>query len=156
MCWFVAYSKSRNEFKAADYFHKCGINSYVPTYEEKREWSDRTKKVKVPAISGYVFFELEKLDYSTVNSNPFLRNVLKRYGKAITISAEEIKTLKNALNGFSDSKKLRSGDNVKILSGVFKNKTGLIDCIDNQSLTMLINSIKIKLSLADTRLTAAI
>ena len=99
---------------------------------------------------------MEKLDYSAVNLNPFLRNVLKRYGKAITISAKEIKTLKNALNGFSDSKKLRSGENVKILSGVFKNKTGLIDCIDNQSLTMIINSIKIKLSLADTRLKAVI
>ena len=156
MCWFVAYSKSRNEFKAANYFDKCGINSYVPSYEEKREWSDRTKKVKVPAISGYVFFELEKLDYSIVNLNPFLRNVLKQYGKAITISAEEIKTLKNALNGFSECKKLRSGDNIKILSGVFKNKTGLIDYIDNQYLTMLINSIKIKLSLADTRLKVAI
>ena len=156
MCWFVAYSKSRNEFKAANYFDKCGINSYVPSYEEKREWSDRTKKVKVPAISGYVFFELEKLDYSIVNLNPFLRNVLKQYGKAITISAEEIKTLKNALNGFSEAKKLRSGDNIKILSGVFKNKTGLIDYIDNQYLTMLINSIKIKLSLADTRLKVAI
>ena len=81
-----------------------GINSYVPCYEEKREWSDRVKIVKVPAISGYVFFELNKLDYNCVNLNPFVKNVIRRNGKAITVKHEEIQTLKNALNGFSASK----------------------------------------------------
>ena len=156
MCWFVAYSKSRNEFKAANYFDKCGINSYVPSFEEKKEWSDRVKKVKVPAISGYVFFELNKLDYTLVNLNPFIRNVLRQNGKPITITAKEIETLKTALSGFNIAKNVNSGDNVKILTGLFKNKTGLVDCIDNQTLTLLINSIKVKLSLADTRLRAVI
>ncbi|MDB4097264.1 hypothetical protein N9546_00280 [Flavobacteriaceae bacterium] len=156
MCWFVAYSKSRNEFKAANYFDKCGINSYVPSYEEKREWSDRVKKIKAPAISGYVFFELNKLDYSLVNSNPFIRNVLKQNGKPITITLKEIDTLKTALCEFNIVKNVHSGDNVKILTGLFKNKTGLVDFVDNQTLTLLINSIKVKLSLADTRLRAVV
>ena len=61
MSWFVAYSKTRNEFKALDFFKKLGVNAYVPAFTEKREWSDRVKKVLVPAISGYVFFETIKL-----------------------------------------------------------------------------------------------
>ena len=156
MCWFVAYSKSRNEFKAANYFEKCGINSYVPSYEEKREWSDRVKKIKVPAVSGYVFFELNKLDYNLVNLNPFIRNVLKQNGKPITITIKEIDTLKTALCELNIAKNVHSGDSVKILTGLFKNKTGLVDFVDNQTLTLLINSIKVKLSLADTRLRAVI
>ena len=52
MSWFVAYSKTRNEFKALDFFKKLGVNAYVPAFIEKREWSDRVKKVLVPAISG--------------------------------------------------------------------------------------------------------
>ena len=156
MCWFVAYSKSRNEFKAANYFDKCGINSYVPSYEEKREWSDRIKKIKVPAISGYIFFETDKLDYSLINTNPFLRNILRRNGKALTIRQEEIQTLKEALSGFSISKKIKPGDDVKILSGAFKNMSGLVDFVDNKSLSVLINSIKITLSLSDTRLKAVV
>ena len=156
MCWFVAYSKSRNEFKAANYFDKCGINSYVPSYEEKREWSDRVKKIKVPAVSGYVFFELNKLDYNLVNLNPFIRNVLKQNGQPITITLKEIDTLKTALCEFNIVKNVHSGDNVKILTGLFKNKTGLVDFVDNQTLTLLINSIKVKLSLADTMLRAVV
>ena len=156
MSWFVAYSKTRNEFKALDFFKKLGINAYVPAYTEKREWSDRVKKVLVPAISGYVFFETTKLDYSLVNSNPFLKNVLRRHGKAISICSKEIETLKEALNSYSVSKEIQTGDSVKILSGVFKNRMGLVDYIDNNNLSVLINSIKITLSLADTRLKAAV
>jgi len=156
MNWFVAYAKTKNEFKALDFFKKIGVNAYVPSYIEKREWSDRVKKILVPAISGYVFFELNKLSYELVNSNPYLRNVLRRHGKAITIRSEEIETLKEALNGYSVSQEIKRGDSVKILSGAFKNRLGFVDFIDTNNLSVLINSIKITLSLADTRLKAAV
>ena len=156
MSWFVAYSKTRNEFKALDFFKKLGVNAYVPAFIEKREWSDRVKKVHVPAISGYVFFETNKLDYILVNSNPFLKNVLRRHGKAISICSKEIETLKEALNGYSVSKEIKTGDSIKILSGAFKNRIGLVDYIDSNNVSLLINSIKLTLSLADTRLKAAV
>ena len=156
MNWFVAYAKTKNEFKALDFFKKIGVNAYVPSYIEKREWSDRVKKILVPAISGYVFFELNKLNYELVNSNPYLRNVLRRHGKAITIRSEEIETLKEALNGYSVSQEIKPGDSVKILSGAFKNRLGFVDFIDTSNLSVLINSMKITLSLKDTRLKAAV
>jgi len=154
MSWFVAYSKTKNEFKALDFFKKHGINAYVPAFIEKRGWSDRVKKVLVPAISGYIFFETNNLDYNLVNSNPFLKSVLRRHGKAVTICSKEIEVLKEALNGFSVSKEIKTGDSVKILSGVFNNKMGLVDHIDSANLSVLINSMKVTLSLADTRLKA--
>ena len=82
MKWFVAHTKLRCELKASCFFKKNGVESYVPVFEEKREWSDRTKKVITPAVSGYVFFRLEKADYSFINLNPFLRNVVRRFGQA--------------------------------------------------------------------------
>jgi len=102
------------------------------------------------------FFELNKLNYELVNSNPYLRNVLKRHGKAVTIRSEEIETLKEALNGYSVSQEIKPGDSVKILSGAFKNRLGFVDFIDANNLSVLINSIKITLSLADTRLKVAV
>ena len=44
MKWFVAYTKSRCEAKASDFFKKNGVESYVPVFVEKRQWSDRVKK----------------------------------------------------------------------------------------------------------------
>ena len=102
------------------------------------------------------FLKLINLTITLVNSNPFLKNVLRRHGKAISICSKEIETLKEALNSYSVSKEIQTGDSVKILSGAFKNRMGLVDYIDSNNLSVLINSIKITLSLADTRLKAAV
>ena len=77
MSWFAAKTKFKGEFKALDFFKSIGVNSYVPSYKTKRVWSDRIKKVTVPAISGYVFFELSKINYDLVNINPFTKNIVK-------------------------------------------------------------------------------
>ena len=156
MKWFVAHTKSRSELKACDFFKKIGIESYVPVFEEKREWSDRTKKIITPAISGYVFFRLEKADYSSINLNPFLRNVVRRFGQAVEIRGAEIQTMKDCLKHYTKDLSFGAGDTVKVLSGVLKNKNGLVDDVENNFLILLINSIKVKLSLNTTRVVAVV
>ena len=152
MSWFVAHTKPRCEFKAKDYFEEIGVKAYVPSIEEKKEWSDRIKKTRVPAISGYLFFELQQINYDYVNLNPFLKNVVRRFGKAVEVRNSEINAMKDCLKNYSDSFSCHNGDHVKILSGVFKNKIGLVDQIENSYLTLLVNSLKIKLSYNTTKL----
>jgi transcription antitermination factor NusG len=154
MKWFVAHTKSRCEVKASSFFKKNGVESYVPVFEEKRQWSDRTKKFIKPAISGYVFFRLEKADYSFINLNPFLRNVVRRFGQAVEISESEIQTMKDCLKHYTEDLSFGTGDTVKVLSGVLKNKKGVVDDVENSFVILLINSIKIKLSLKATRVVA--
>jgi transcription antitermination factor NusG len=154
MKWFVAHTKSRCEVKASDFFKKNGIESYVPVFEEKREWSDRTKKIFTPAVSGYVFFKLEKVDYSFLNLNPYLRNVVRHFGQAVEIRESEIQTMKDCLRHFTEDFSFGAGDTVKILSGVLKNKKGLVDRVENNFLTLLIKSIKLKVSLNATKVVA--
>ena len=154
MRWFVAHTKSRCEMKASRFFKKNGVESYVPVFEEKREWSDRTKKIITPAVSGYVFFRLEKADYSFINLNPFLRNVVRRFGQAVEIDGSEIQTMKDCLKHYTDDLSFGAGDTVKVLSGVLKNKKGLVDGVENNFVILLINSIKVKLSLNATKVVA--
>jgi transcription antitermination factor NusG len=154
MKWFVAHTKSRCEVKASSFFKKNGVESYVPVFEEKREWSDRTKKIITPAISGYVFFKLDTLDYSFINLNPFLRDVVRRFGKAVEIDGSEIETMKDCLKHYTEGFSFGTGDTVKVLSGVLKNKKGLVDGVENNFVILLINSIKVKLSLNATKVVA--
>ena len=154
MKWFVAHTKFRGELKAQESFNALGINSYVPVYEEKREWSDRIKKITTPAISGYIFFQTEKVNYALVNLNPYLKNVLRRFGKAVEIKSSEIDAMKNCLKNYTDSISFNAGDSVKIMSGCLKNKEGIIETIDGSFLTLLVNSIKVKLSLDHNQLKA--
>ena len=154
MKWFVAHTKLRCELKASCFFEKNGVESYVPVFEEKREWSDRTKKIITPAVSGYVFFRLEKVDYPFLNLNPYLRNVVRRLGKAVEINSLEIQTMKDCLRHFTEDFSFGKGDAVKILSGVLKNKKGLVDGVENNFLILLMNSIKVKISLNATKVVA--
>ena len=154
MKWFVAHTKSRSEVKASDFFKKNGVESYVPVFEEKRQWSDRTKKISTPAVSGYVFFRLEKIDYSFLNLNPYLRNVVRRLGQAVEIRESEIQIMKDCLKHYTEDLSFGAGDTVKVLSGVLKNKKGLVDGVENDFLILLMNSIKVKISLNATKVVA--
>ena len=154
MKWFVAHTKSRCESKASDFFKKNGVESYVPVFEEKRQWSDRTKKIITPAVSGYVFFRLEKVDYSFLNQNPYLRNIVRRLGQAVEIRGSEIQTMKDCLKHFTEDLSFDTGDTVKVLSGVLKNKKGLVGGVEDNFLILLMNSIKVKISLDATKVVA--
>jgi transcription antitermination factor NusG len=52
-------------------------------------------------------------------------------------------------------KDFQFGDSVKIGSGPFKNKLGKIDDVDDKYITILLNSIKVKLSLSSSKLSLA-
>ena len=153
MSWFVAYTKPRCELKALSCFEIMGISAYVPTFKEVRQWTDRKKIIKRPAISGYVFFEIDSLIYDLINSNPFVGSVVKFDGKVVEISDSEMELLKNTVkHGAIDQKKISSGSYVKIQSGPFTNKSGIVESISDKNIVLLLNKLKVKLLLSDARL----
>ena len=156
MNWFVAYTKPRSEFKAQDFFSKIGVCSYVPAFKESRQWSDRVKQVRAPAITGYIFIRLDMLTYDLINSNPFTRSLVKNDGVVAEIQNKEIDVLKNALDkGFVTKADFACGDLVYIQNGPFKNKKGMVELIEKNNIVLLLNKMKVKLSLAKSRLSLA-
>ena len=156
MSWFVAYTKPRAEFKARDFYEKSGIHSYVPSFSESRQWSDRLKKVRTPAITGYVFIKLDKLVYEIVNLNPFTRCVVKNHGIPVQIKNKEIDTLKAALEkGILSKDDFACGDLVRVENGPFKNKKGTVEIVEKNAIVLLLNKVKLKLSLQKTKLSIA-
>ena len=158
MSWFAAKTKHRGEFKALNFFNSIGINSYVPSYQTKRIWSDRIKKVTVPAINGYIFFELPKLDFNLININPFTKNVVKKAnGTPAIIKENEIATMKRHLNGesFKSKKNLYDGQNIKICSGPFMFKKGTVNKIGDTKVVINLESLNISLVLNKTSVVAA-
>ncbi len=158
MSWFAAKTKHRGEFKALNFFNSIGINSYVPSYQTKRIWSDRIKKVTVPAINGYIFFELPKLDFNLINVNPFTKNVVKKAnGSPAIIKENEIATMKRHLNGesFKSKKNLYDGQNIKICSGPFMFKKGTVNKVGDTKVVINLESLNISLVLNKTSVVAA-
>ena len=158
MSWFAAKTKQKGEFKALDFFNSMGINCYVPSYVSKRVWSDRIKKITVPAINGYIFFELNKIDYNLINLNPFTKNIVKDIGgKPAIIKKEEIRSLKDYFNGklMTCDVNLVHGQRVKINTGPFIFKKGTINKISCNKVIINIDSININLILNKSSVVAA-
>ena len=158
MCWFAAKTKQRGEFKALNFFISMGINSYVPSYTTKRVWSDRIKKITVPAITGYVFFELNKIDFNLININPFTKNIVRDIGgKPAIIKNEEITSLKDYFDGklMRSDVNLVKGQRVKINKGPFIFKKGTVNKMSCNKVIISIESININLVLNKSSVVAA-
>ena len=158
MNWFAAKTKQKGEFKALNFFNSIGINCYVPSYVTKRVWSDRIKKVTVPAISGYVFFELPKIDFGLINLNPFTKNVVRDIeGKPAIITNEEITSLRDYFDGklIASDVNLVKGQRVKINKGPFIFKKGTINKMSYNKVIISIESMNINLVLNKSSVVAA-
>ena len=158
MCWFAAKTTYRGEFKAQDFFESMSINSYVPYYKSKRVWSDRIKNINVPAISGYVFFELSKINYQLINVNPFTKNIVKGInGLPAIINEKEINTLKKHLNGdcLPGSLDLFKGQKIKVNSGPFIFKKGTVNKVSCNKVVISIDAMNISLILNKSSVVAA-
>ena len=157
MSWFAAKTKQKGEFKALNFFISMGVNSYVPSYITKRVWSDRIKKVTVPAITGYVFFELNRIDFNLINLNPFTKNIVRDIGgKPAIIKDEEIITLKDYFNGklITCDVNLVRGQRVKINTGPFISKKGTVTKISCNKVVINIDSINIHLIVSKSSVVA--
>ena len=76
--------------------------SYVPVFEEKREWSDRTKKVKTPAISGYVFFEIERARLFYYQFKSLSKKCYSTLWESGRDYGDEIEAMKSCLKLYTD------------------------------------------------------
>jgi len=158
MCWFAAKTKRRAEFKAQEFFISTGVNSYVPSFKTRRIWSDRIKNVIVPAISGYVFFELDKINFNTLNMNPFTRNIVRdNSGKPAIIKDSEIKIIKDQLNGVNINSvdSFETGQKIRIQSGPFIFKEGIINKTSYNKVMISLESININLVINKSSVVAA-
>ena len=63
--------------------------------------------------------------------------------------------MKDCLKDYTEDLSFSAGDTVKVLSGILKNKNGLVDGVENNFLILLINSIKVKISLDTTKIVVA-
>ena len=158
MSWFVAKTRPKGEFKAMNFFNSVGINSYVPSYQTKRMWSDRIKKVIVPAISGYVFFEIVKINFELINLNPYTKCVVRGIdGAPAVIKENEIAALKKHLSGEPTNTEVSfyEGQNIKVCSGPFMLKKGIVNKVSDSKVMINIESININLILNKSSVVAA-
>ncbi len=128
--WRVLYVQSRYEFKIAQQFERLGIVHYLPKLEVYRKWSDRIKKLQVPAFPSYLFVRNEYKDRNVVFQASGVLHYLRQDNRDATLREEEILLLRDCRelivpSGFQPYS-LTIGQRVLIKRGLLAGQRGVL------------------------------
>ena len=145
MGWYVLYTKPRSEMKVADSLAEANFEVYCPTIKEVRQWSDRKKKVEVPLFSSYLFIKIKRCERAKVFDYPGVIKYLFWLGKPAIARDEEIEIIKSWLEEDSYDEftieNISPGDRVKIKSGPFQNKEGIVQDIGSKRMRLILKEM---------------
>ena len=129
--WVAALVQMCTEKKVGERLTKLGVENYVPTQTEIRQWSDRKKKVERVVIPMVVFVHTDEKTERSLRMHSFIRKILNYPGQtaAAVIPDDQINRLKFMLRQ-SDSpvemmeQHLQVGDKVQIVRGALQGLEG--------------------------------
>jgi transcription antitermination factor NusG len=100
--WFALRVRSQCDFRVQELLDARGIETFVPTWSETVQWSDRVKTTVRPLFSGYVFARFAAHDDETFNASDAIRiagvvQILPTSLNPISIPDAEIENLRLVL-----------------------------------------------------------
>jgi transcriptional antiterminator RfaH len=93
MPWYVVVTRPRAELKVKDRLMVLGVSVCCPVRVEKRQWSDRVKKVEVPLLPSMLLVFLEVKDREFIFSVPGVVRYLFYLGKPAVVPKKEVDLL---------------------------------------------------------------
>jgi transcription antitermination factor NusG len=151
--WFAIQNKPRNEKKIGYLLRQKGFESFIPTYRQKRRWSDRTVEIDWPLFPMYVFCRFNTSEMWKILSTPGVVKIVGFGGKLAEVSIEEIEALQLlAQSSFLREpwRYLPEGTGVQVETGPLAGAQGIICHDENDrrliiSVTLLQRSVAIRL-----------
>jgi len=146
--WFTLYTKPRFEKRVKEELELNNVECYLPLHRTPRVWSDRVKLVDMPLFNSYIFVKSKESEIRSLVRTTGVVRVVFYNGKPAVIREQEIEAIKKFIE-VAAGKALCAGDEVEILAGSMKNKSGkivkvnkkyLILCIEQFAATVCVNT----------------
>ncbi|MDR2917498.1 MAG: UpxY family transcription antiterminator [Tannerella sp.] len=138
--WYVLYTTPRSEKRVKEKLEWNGVECYLPLHRSPRVWSDRVKMVDIPLFNSYIFVKCKESEIlSLIRINGVVKVVFYD-GKPAVIRQAEVDAIKMFIEE-AEGKVLCTGDEVEILAGSMKNKSGKIIKIKKKYLVLHIEQL---------------
>lgn len=127
--WFAVRIKSNCERRSAASLQARGFEAFLPTYIEKRQWSDRQTLSEFPLFPGYLFCRLDQTLRSPVLSVPGVIGIVSCGLQMLPVSDEEVDAVRRAASGSHAVQQwpyLRIGHRVRVTQGALTGVEGLV------------------------------
>jgi len=127
--WYALYVRPQYEKIVASQLSGRGYEVYLPTYQSRRRWSDRTKTIDVPLFSGYTFCRFDIQRRLPVLTVPGV-NFIVGSGKApIPLDVTELDAIRLAVNSGLPCEPwpfIKAGHSVRVQYGPLAGLEGLV------------------------------
>ena len=129
--WYALAVKPQHEFRAFEGLKNLGgIEGFLPTYKDKRIWSDRVKVLNVPLFPGYVFARFEyPARRAPVLRVAGVRSVVRSGAAVSPLPEEEINAIRILVNSTFPVRPwpfLQAGHRVRVEHGPLRGVEGII------------------------------
>lgn len=127
--WYALRVRSRHEQVVAKHLSSRGYESFLPTYKNRRRWSDRFKEIEVPLFAGYVFCQFDMLNRLPILTIPGVVHVVGIGKNPVPIDESEIAAIQASIKCGLPRQPwpfLRVGDRVRIEHGPLCGVEGIL------------------------------
>jgi transcription antitermination factor NusG len=136
--WFAVQTAYKYEFRVLRDLAAKGFPAYLPVLREKRQWTDRTKVIEIPAFTGYLFLRHDSSvrSRSRVLETLGVTRMLPDNHRPCPIADEEIESLRRALDSnlpIAKCEPLPVGTKVRVMRGMLAGVEGQVARISNKA-----------------------
>ncbi|MGB7762983.1 MAG: UpxY family transcription antiterminator [Bryobacteraceae bacterium] len=127
--WFALRVKSRCERVVSTIARNKGFEEFLPLYECRRRWSDRTQSVELPLFPGYVFCRLNPQRRLPLLTIPGVLHFVGIGRTPVAIDEEEIVAIQSAVKSGLSAEPwpfLEAGQRVRLEDGPLAGLEGFL------------------------------
>jgi len=157
--WYALHVKPRFEKYVQTHLEEKGYESFFPSYESTRRWSDRVKSISLPLFPSYVFSRFDINARLPILITPGVNFVVGAGKTPTAVDEAEIAAVRHILEAGLTMQPwpyLREGETVRVEEGALEGLTGIVvraKGVDRLivSVTLLMRSVSVEIERSAVR-----
>src|SRR5215467_8290799 len=154
--WCAIYTKHQHEKTACDLLTGKGFEVFLPLYQAKRQWKDRTKIVSLPVFPCYLFLRINLGRRLEILQTPGVFWLVESAGRTCEVPNSEIEAVRRITQSSATVEPhpcLKCGDHVRIRQGALAGIEGVLTRVRNRyrvvvSVNLLQKAIAVEVDLS--------
>jgi transcription antitermination factor NusG len=133
--WYAVYTKHQHEKSATSFLTRKGFEVLLPLYRATHRWKDRMQAVELPVFPGYLFLRTRLERKLEIVQTPGVFWLVGNGGRASLVPDSEIESIRKITQSsafFEPHPYLKSGDQVRVLSGPLAGIEGILTRVKNR------------------------
>jgi transcription antitermination factor NusG len=131
--WVVVWIEPRAEKKVEARLRAQGIEAWLPTFTDRRRWSDRWKDVVLPLFPGYLFARASEGAQTAILRTSGVLTLVKTGSRPSLLTNEFVTSLRRAIEDFgmaasptAEAVEFHVGDEVIVRDGPLAGARGYV------------------------------